>query len=86
VALEPPQIDFLLPHATWEHPPARGESEAEYADWLIAIFDRWMADSRPVAIRTFDSVLSTLRGGASLTEALGLGPASLARHRDRWQL
>jgi uncharacterized protein len=78
VALEPPRIDFLLPHATWEHPPVRGESDAEYADWLIAIFDRWMADGRPVAIRTFDSVLATLRGGASLTEALGLEPASLA--------
>jgi uncharacterized protein len=78
VALDPPRIDFLLPHATWQHPPARRAGEAEYADWLIAIFERWEADGRPVRIRTFDSVLSTLRGGESLTEALGLGPASLA--------
>ena len=21
--LQPPRIDFLLPHATWDHPPAR---------------------------------------------------------------
>ena len=21
--LRPPRIDFLLPHATWDHPPAR---------------------------------------------------------------
>jgi len=78
-ALDPPRIDFLLPHATWEHPPARRpEAEAEYADWLTAIFDRWLADGRPVKIRTFDSVISTLRGGGSLTEALGLAPASLA--------
>jgi uncharacterized protein len=79
VALDPPRIDFLLPHATWEHPPIRNTAaEAEYADWLTIIFDRWLADGRPVRIRTFDSVISTLDGGSSLTEALGLGPASLA--------
>jgi uncharacterized protein len=79
VALDPPRIDFLLPHATWEHPPGRrAGADAEYADWLTAVFDRWMADGRQVQVRTFDSVISTLRGGDSLTEALGLGPASLA--------
>jgi len=77
--LEPPRIDFLLPHATWESPPARppGGDEA-YAGWLIAIFDRWLAEGRPVQVRTFDSIISTLAGGDSLTEALGLAPAVLA--------
>jgi uncharacterized protein len=77
--LDPPRIDFLLPHATWENPPARppGGDEA-YADWLIAIFDRWLAEGRPVQVRTFDSIISTLTGGDSLTEALGLAPAVLA--------
>ena len=77
--LRPPRIDFLLPHATWDHPPARTAGTGrEYADWLIAIFDRWWADGRPVQIRTFDSIISTLHGGPSYTEALGLGPAPLA--------
>ncbi len=76
--LRPPRIDFLLPHATWDHPPARPlATDAEYADWLIAIYDRWIAERRPVRIRTFDSILATLRGGESSTEALGLGPAGL---------
>jgi uncharacterized protein len=76
--LRPPRIDFLLPHATWDHPPARtAGAEAEYAQWLIAIFDRWLADGCPSRIRTFDSILSTLRGGESHTEALGLDPAGL---------
>ncbi len=76
--LRPPRIDFLLPHATWDHPPARsGAADAEYAQWLIAIFDRWLADGCPSRIRTFDSILSTLRGGESYTEALGLDPAGL---------
>jgi uncharacterized protein len=76
--LDPPQIDFLLPHATWEEPPARpGGSATAYADWLIAIFDRWLAGGRPVGVRTFDSIISTAAGGDSLTEALGLGPSDL---------
>jgi uncharacterized protein len=76
--LRPPRIDFLLPHATWDHPPARSSAtDAEYAQWLIAIFDRWLADGCPSRIRTFDSILSTLRGGESFTEALGLDPAGL---------
>ena len=76
--LRPPRIDFLLPHATWDHPPARSAAtDAEYARWLIAIFDRWLADGCPSRIRTFDSILSTLRGGHSYTEALGLDPAGL---------
>ena len=77
--LGPPRIDFLLPHATWDDPPPRNAAGgAEYADWLIAIYDRWAAQDRPVQIRTFDSVLSTLAGGPSFTEALGLEPADLA--------
>jgi uncharacterized protein len=80
IQLEPPRIDFLLPHATWDDPPPQRVSatDEQYADWLIAIFDRWLADGRPVEIRTFDSIISTLNGGDSLTEALGLGPAPLA--------
>jgi uncharacterized protein len=76
--LRPPRIDFLLPHATWDAPPVRTPgADTEYADWLIPIFDRWLADGRPTGIRTFESVLSTLTGGASFTEALGLAPSSL---------
>jgi uncharacterized protein len=78
VALEPPRIDFLLPHATWDAPPARTmPGGTDYADWLIAIYDRWAAHGRPVQIRTFDSILSTLAGGPSFTEALGLEPVTL---------
>ena len=78
VALRPPRIDFLLPHATWDDPPARDlAADSQYADWLIAIFDRWQAAGYPVRIRTFESVMSTLAGGQSQTEALGLAPSRL---------
>ncbi|MFI9583247.1 FxsB family cyclophane-forming radical SAM/SPASM peptide maturase [Streptomyces sp. NPDC052236] len=78
VALDPPRIDFLLPHATWDVPPPRpGESATPYADWLDAVYRRWDRAGRPVPVRLFDSVLRTLRGESSLTESLGLAPADL---------
>jgi uncharacterized protein len=78
VALSPPRIDFLLPHATWDTPPPRpGGAATPYADWLDAIYRRWDAAGRPVPVRIFDSVLRTLRGESSLTESLGLAPADL---------
>ncbi len=76
--LDPPRIDFLLPHATWDEPPARSPgADTEYASWLIAVFDRWQA-ARPCQVRTFESIISTSAGGASCTEALGLEASSLA--------
>jgi uncharacterized protein len=80
--LTPPRVDFLLPHATWDEPPLApggpGLGETPYADWLLAVYDRWTADGRPMDVRLFDSVLSTLHGGLSLTESLGLTPSDLA--------
>ena len=79
IALSPPRIDFVLPHATWDDPPARVPGmDSQYADWLIAVFHRWLASGRPTGIRTFESILSTLAGGGNLTEALGLAPSGLA--------
>ena len=79
MALQPPRVDFLLPHATWDQPPPRAAGlDEQYADWLVAIFDRWLADGRPTSIRTFESILSTSAGGDSFTEALGLAPTTLA--------
>ncbi|MEU0076279.1 FxsB family cyclophane-forming radical SAM/SPASM peptide maturase [Micromonospora tulbaghiae] len=79
LAQEPPRIDFLLPHATWDDPPWRpAGGGTAYADWLRAVYDRWRADGRPVSVRLFDSLLSTAAGGPSGTEWLGLDPVDLA--------
>ncbi|MEV4756104.1 FxsB family cyclophane-forming radical SAM/SPASM peptide maturase [Micromonospora sp. NPDC049559] len=78
LAEEPPRIDLLLPHATWNQPPYRPDGAATpYADWLYRIYRRWLADGRPVPIRLFDSLISTAAGGPSGTEAVGLDPADL---------
>jgi uncharacterized protein len=77
-ALRPPRIDFLLPHATWDTPPpAAAPGLTPYADWLIAVYDRWAADSHQVPVRLFEAVIATSRGGRSTTEALGLTPSDL---------
>ena len=49
-ALDPPRIDYLLPHSTWDTPPPRGDSGSPtpYADWLLTIFDRWTEQGRKV--------------------------------------
>ncbi|MEE1789065.1 FxsB family radical SAM/SPASM domain protein [Streptomyces sp. SP17BM10] len=80
VELRPPAVDFLLPHATWDDPPKRPSTlgPTPYADWLLAVHERWEADRRPFAVRTFESVHRTRRGFSSLTESLGLEPSDLA--------
>ncbi|CNE98033.1 Anaerobic sulfatase-maturating enzyme homolog YdeM [Mycobacterium tuberculosis] len=78
LAHEPPAIDLLWPHRTWDDPPPRTPADATpYAGWLRAIADRWLADGRPMPVRMFDSIFSTLRGGPGLTEALGLEDTDL---------
>ncbi|MBT2406433.1 MULTISPECIES: radical SAM/SPASM protein FxsB, inactivated metallohydrolase extension form [unclassified Streptomyces] len=78
VELEPPRVDFLLPHATWEAPPPRPDGVPDaYARWLLRVFDHWEHLGRPVPVRLFESLLSTLGGGPSLTESLGLAPTDL---------
>jgi uncharacterized protein len=72
-SLEPPAVDFLLPHATWDNPPpGGGDGRTPYADWIATVFDAWKADPQRVPVRMFESITRTLRGGTSLTEALGL--------------
>ncbi len=74
-ALEPPRVDFLLPHATWDDPPPG--APGAYGEWLVQIFDRWLADGRPMTVRLFESALRTLGDRPSLTESLGLEPSDL---------
>jgi uncharacterized protein len=78
LAQAPPRFDLLLPHATWDNPPAGASvGHAPYAAWLGQIHDRWVADDRPVPIRLFDSLLAAWEGRSSGSEAVGLDPVDL---------
>jgi len=77
----PPAMDFLLPHGTWSAPPPDRDGDQKhvpYADWLIAVFDRWYGSPhRETRIRLFEEIIHLLLGGASQSEAVGLTPTSL---------
>jgi uncharacterized protein len=79
LAFEPPRIDFLLPHATWDEPPpghTREAHETPYADWLTAIFDRWYHD--PISdIRLFTEIIRLILTGTSSGEMVGLEPSTV---------
>lgn len=89
---DPPRVDLLLPHATWDSQPPNlrakrslddpGHGElaggaGEYGVWLKQVFDLWDASGRRVPVRFFDSVIAGLRGRPSMTESLGLAPVDL---------
>jgi uncharacterized protein len=78
---DPPMIDLLLPHGTWTAPPPQrlpDSSSTPYADWLIAVFDRWFAAPRQeTRIRLFEEIMHLLVGGTSASEAVGLSPVSV---------
>jgi radical SAM protein with 4Fe4S-binding SPASM domain len=79
---DPPRIDLLLPHGTWTTPPPHrppyDDGRTPYADWLIAVFDRWYhAPQRETGIRLFEEIINVLLGGGSESENIGLSPVSM---------
>lgn len=77
-ALDPPAVDFLLPHATWDNPPpGSADGQTPYADWVARVFDTWSADPQRIRVRMFESITRTMHGSTSLTEAFGLEASDL---------
>ncbi|WSG63361.1 FxsB family radical SAM/SPASM domain protein [Nocardia sp. NBC_01730] len=78
---EPPAVDFMLPHSNWETPPpgkTADESVTPYADWLIAIFERWYgAPELETTVRLFGNIIELLLGGRMSSEAVGLDAVRL---------
>lgn len=78
LSFAPPTVDFLLPHANWERPPWRPDGrETPYADWLIAVFDRWYGSNPQTGIRLFEDAISLVLGGTSRSEQIGLSPSGV---------
>lgn len=78
-AFEPPEVDFLLPHGTWDAPPPGrdpGLADTPYGDWLIAIFDHWYRAPR-IGVRLFEEIIRLILYGTSSGEAVGLAPARM---------
>jgi uncharacterized protein len=74
----PPAVDFLLPHANWSTAARPAATGPAYAQWLIAIFDRWYETPVPsTGIRLFEDIISLALGGSSSSEQVGLGPVGV---------
>ena len=79
LSFAPPAIDLLLPHANWDDPPRPVAGvPTPYADWLVAVFDRWYGDGPPTRVRLFEDAVSLVLGGAGRSEQLGLSPCAVA--------
>ncbi|MBP0936257.1 FxsB family radical SAM/SPASM domain protein [Streptomyces goshikiensis] len=81
LAFHPPSLGLLLPLANWSDPPPGGPGGGgtPYADWLLAVFERWWHDRvRRTRVRVFEEVIALLLGLPAATETLGLAPASTA--------
>ncbi|MEU6891607.1 FxsB family cyclophane-forming radical SAM/SPASM peptide maturase [Streptomyces sp. NPDC046557] len=76
----PPAIGLLLPLANWsDPPPGHGPQATPYADWLLAVFERWWHDGeRRTRVRIFEEIIALLLGLPTATETLGLAPATTA--------
>ncbi|MGW6323200.1 FxsB family cyclophane-forming radical SAM/SPASM peptide maturase [Streptomyces sp. NPDC055100] len=84
LALDPPGLDFLLPHANWGAPPAgkaamlpgrHRPGPAPYGQWLTEVFDLWwQSDGLRTGVRLFTEILALLLGSRSAAEAVGLSP------------
>ena len=78
-AFDPPRIDFLLPHGTWDAPPPGRNldpADTPYGDWLIAVFDHWYSAPK-VGVRLFEEIMRLVWDGTSSGEAVGLSPARM---------
>jgi uncharacterized protein len=73
-----PRLDFLLPDANHDRPPAGRELEPDrYLWWLVEAFDLWFDAYSDLPVRTFDAVLAGVAGLPSNTDAFGFGDVSL---------
>ncbi|MGP3969615.1 FxsB family cyclophane-forming radical SAM/SPASM peptide maturase [Streptomyces sp. 6N223] len=80
--LDPPGVEFILPHGNWTSPPpgltggdpaASAGRPTPYGDWLCAVFDRWWHDDRRrVGVRLFRECVALLLGLPGAVETLGL--------------
>ena len=74
LTFRPPAVDLLLPHANWSCPPPG----TGYADWLIAVFERWYsAAEQETRIRLFSELVQLVLGNPGAVEGLGLAPSTL---------
>ncbi|MFD3451672.1 FxsB family cyclophane-forming radical SAM/SPASM peptide maturase [Streptomyces sp. NPDC058691] len=78
LALDPPFLDLLLPHANRSSPPPTGDGgPVPYGRWLSEVFDLWWDAAVPgPPVRLFREILGLLLGRPGTSESVGLSPVA----------
>lgn len=68
-----PSMDFLLQDGNHDRlPPGKSHfATTEYGDWLVRLFDLYLADKSSVPIRIFDDLVKLHLGGSNHKEGIG---------------
>lgn len=76
--LDLPQLDLLLPDATYLQPPPGVSTDHDlYVRWIDEALRLWYNEYSYIPLRWFDALLGTRVGLPSPTDAMGLGAVSL---------
>jgi uncharacterized protein len=67
-------LDFALPLANWDTPPARPSGGPDYGYWLAALYDHWRRQPSRPAIRTFRVLEDRLQGTDTRVGFIGPQP------------
>lgn len=68
-----PSIDFLYRDGNHSNLPYGKESfvSTEYGDWMVQLFDTYLADHCPPRIRVLDDIIKLTLGGRGIKEGIG---------------
>jgi uncharacterized protein len=77
-------LDFVLPLANWDSPPARPSGGPDYGHWLASLYDHWRLQPDRAVIRTFWVLEDQLQGIDTRVGFIGPAPggAQIAVNTD----
>jgi uncharacterized protein len=71
--LNPPSLDFIYRDGNHSQlPPGKmSPSSTEYGQWMVRLFEAYVADATPVRIRILDDLVKLVLGGTGTKEGVG---------------
>ena len=72
--LNPPSVDFIYRDGNHSRlPPGKTTpSSTEYGQWMVRLFEVYIADPNPIRVRILDDLVKLVLGGSGTKEGVGL--------------
>ena len=72
--LNPPSLDFIYRDGNHSRlPPGKSSpSSTEYGQWMVRLFETYVADATPIRVRILDDLVKLVLGGTGTKEGVGL--------------